>query len=134
MIERVSIGRPCRLFAPYASREFGLAVAAALETRLAHHEEREFEDGEHKIRPLENVRRCDVYVVHSLYGEPTHSVNDKLVRLLCFLGALKDASAERVTAVIPYLCYARKDRRSKPRDPLSRATSLACRRQPARIT
>ncbi|MGZ5092260.1 MAG: ribose-phosphate diphosphokinase [Burkholderiales bacterium] len=119
MMERTSVGPPLRLFAPHASRDFGLEVAAALETPLAYHEEREFEDGEHKIRPLENVRGCDVYVVHSLYGEPGRSVNDKLVRLLCFLGALKDASAARVTAVMPYLCYARKDRRSKPRDPLS---------------
>lgn len=108
-----------KLFAPNASRDFGLEVAAVLDVPLARHEERDFEDGEHKIRPLENVRGSDVYVVHSLYGEAAQSVNDKLVRLLCFLGALKDASAARVTAVMPYLCYARKDRRSKPRDPVS---------------
>jgi ribose-phosphate pyrophosphokinase len=46
-------------------------------------------------------------------------VNDKLVRFLFFLGALRDASASRVTAVIPYLCYARKDRKSKSRDPVT---------------
>jgi ribose-phosphate pyrophosphokinase len=83
------------------------------------HEEREFEDGEHKARPLESVRGRDVYVIQSLYGDHEQSANDKLVRLLFFLGALKDAAAERVTAVLPYLCYARKDRRSKPRDPVS---------------
>ena len=58
-------------------------------------------------------------MVHSLYGEAAQSVNDKLVRLLFFLGAVRDAAAGRVTAVVPYLCYARKDRRSQPRDPLS---------------
>jgi len=47
------------------------------------------------------------------------SANDKLVRLLFFIGALKDASAARVTAVCPYLAYARKDRRTKARDPVS---------------
>jgi len=107
------------LFALNASREFGQRVANALGTPLARHEEREFEDGEHKSRPLDSVRGRDVYVVHSLNGDPQQSVNDKLVRLLLFLGALRDASAGRITAVIPYLCYARKDRRSKPRDPVS---------------
>ena len=107
------------LFALNASREFGWRVAEALGVPLAAHEEREFEDGEHKARPLESVRGRDVYVVHSLYGDASQSVNDKLVRLLFFLGALKDASAGRITAVLPYLCYARKDRRTKTRDPVS---------------
>jgi ribose-phosphate pyrophosphokinase len=107
------------LFALNAGREFGQRVAEALGVALAAHEEREFEDGEHKARPLESVRGRDVYVVHSLYGDAAQSVNDKLVRLLFFLGALRDASAGRVTAVLPYLCYARKDRRTKARDPVS---------------
>ena len=47
------------------------------------------------------------------------SANDKLCRLLFFIGALKDAGAARVTAVTPYLCYARKDRRTKPNDPVT---------------
>lgn len=107
------------LFALDASRPFGERVATALGVALTLHEEREFEDGEHKARPLENVRGHDVYVIHSLYGEPGISANDKLVRLLFFIAALKDASASRVTAVCPYLAYSRKDRRSKPRDPVS---------------
>ncbi|OGA25175.1 MAG: ribose-phosphate pyrophosphokinase [Betaproteobacteria bacterium RIFCSPLOWO2_02_FULL_67_26] len=107
------------LFALHASRAYGERVAGALGVALARHEEREFEDGEHKARPSESVRGRDVYVVHSLYGEAAQSVNDKLVRLLFFLGAVRDAAAGRVTAVVPYLCYARKDRRSQPRDPLS---------------
>jgi len=108
-----------RLFTLNAGRAFGEQVALQLGQPLASHEEREFEDGEHKARPLESVRGKDVYVIHSLYGEPGHSANDKLVRLLFFVGALKDAGAARVTAVMPYLAYARKDRRSKPRDPVS---------------
>jgi ribose-phosphate pyrophosphokinase len=107
------------LFALNASRPYGERVAAALGLTLACHEEREFEDGEHKARPLENVRGRDVFVIHSLYGEPGMSANDKLVHLLFFIGALKDASAARVTAVCPYLAYSRKDRRTKPRDPVS---------------
>lgn len=107
------------LFAPAASRPFGEQVAAALATVLDAHEERAFEDGEHKMRPLVSVRGRDVYVVHSLHGDADQTVNDKLVRLLFFVGALKDASAGRVTTVMPYLAYARKDRRSKPRDPVT---------------
>lgn len=107
------------IFAPHAGCEFGQRVSACLGVVLAKHEERNFEDGEHKTRPLESVRGKDVFVVQSLYGDATQSVNDKLCRFLFFLGALRDASAARVTAVVPYLCYARKDRRSKPRDPIT---------------
>jgi ribose-phosphate pyrophosphokinase len=106
------------LFALDASRPYGERVAAALGIALSRHEARDFEDGEHKARSLENVRGRDVYVIHSLYGEPGMSANDKLIRLLFFIGALKDASAAQVTAVCPYLAYSRKDRRTKPRDPL----------------
>lgn len=83
------------------------------------HEEREFEDGEHKIRPLGEVRGRDVYVVQSIHGSGALSVNDRLIRTLFFLGALRDAGAGRLTAVTPYLCYARKDMRTKARDPVS---------------
>jgi ribose-phosphate pyrophosphokinase len=108
-----------RLFALEATAELGGAVARALGCGLAAHEERAFEDGEHKARPLEPVRNADVYVVQSLHSGPSDSANDKLCRLLFFVGALKDAGAARVTAVVPYLCYARKDRRTKPYDPVT---------------
>jgi ribose-phosphate pyrophosphokinase len=107
------------LFAVSASRAFGEGVAHHLGIPLGAHEEREFDDGEHKIRPLVNVRERDVYVLHSLYGDAEQSVNDKLCRLLFFLGALRDAGAARVTAVVPYLAYARKDRKSQTRDPVT---------------
>lgn len=107
------------LFALDATRAYGEAVARELGATLAPHEEREFEDGEHKTRPLLNVRGRDVYVIQSLYGDAEQGVNDKIVRLLFFLGALRDASAGRVTAVVPYLAYARKDQKSKVRDPVT---------------
>jgi ribose-phosphate pyrophosphokinase len=112
------IDRRMLLFALNATAELGKAIAAALRRPLAAHEEREFEDGEHKARPLEAVRGTDVFVVQSLHGGPEQSANDKLCRLLFFVGALKDAGATRVTALTPYLCYARKDRRTKPNDPV----------------
>lgn len=107
------------LFAINASRDLGEKVASELGVSLSQHEERDFVDGEHKSRPLENIRGRDVFVFHSLYSDRQQSVNDKLVRLLLFLGAVRDASAARVTAVIPYLCYSRKDRKTKSRDPVS---------------
>src|SRR5258706_11660685 len=96
-------GDRLRLFALQATAELGNGIAEALGQPLAAHEERDFEDGEHKARPLENVRDADVYVVQSLHGGPTQSANDKLCRLLFFIGALKDAGAARVTAVVPLL-------------------------------
>ncbi|MDP4150487.1 MAG: ribose-phosphate pyrophosphokinase [Bacteroidota bacterium] len=108
-----------KLFVMKSSSAFGEKVAARLNMPVAQHEEVDFEDGEHKARPLENVRNEDVCVIQSLYGDGTLSVNDKLCRLLFFLGALKDAAASRITAVVPYLCYARKDRKTKPRDPVT---------------
>lgn len=99
---------------------FGAEVARLLGQPLAAHEEREFEEGgEHKARPLDAVAGRDVYVLHSLHGEPGRSANDKLCRLLFFIGACRDAGAARITAVAPYLCYARKDRRTRPQDPLA---------------
>jgi ribose-phosphate pyrophosphokinase len=108
-----------KLFALGSSKSFGETVARELRLRLAPHEERDFEDGEHKSRPLESVRGAHVYVLSSLYGEARESPNDKLAKLLFFLGAVRDAGAERVTAVVPYLCYARKDRKTQPRDPVT---------------
>ncbi|MFC6633944.1 ribose-phosphate diphosphokinase [Microbulbifer taiwanensis] len=108
-----------KLFSLDAGADFAGRVAAALGEPLAAHEERDFVDGEHKLRPLDDVEGADVYLVQSLYGDEHSSVDDKLVRLLFFVGALKDAGAARVTAVAPYLCYGRKDRRTKLHDPLS---------------
>jgi ribose-phosphate pyrophosphokinase len=107
------------VFALTPSEALGRTVAEALGIKVAHHELRRFEDGEHKIRPLVPVRGRDVYVVCSLYGDTSESVNDRLCRALFFVGSLRDAGASRVTIVAPYLCYSRKDRRTNPRDPVT---------------
>jgi len=107
------------LFALTESHELGAKVSKYLDAPLQNHIERDFEDGEYKIRPLVAVRDQDVYVIQSLYGDREHSVHDKLLRLLFFIGALKDASAREVTAVVPFLCYSRKDMKTKPRDPVN---------------
>jgi len=74
-----------------------------------------FPDGEVRLQILENVRGADVFVI-----QPTcNPVNDNLMELLVMLDALRRASAERVTAVIPYYGYARQDRKDRPRVPIS---------------
>lgn len=107
------------LFALEPDSPFAGALAEALDRPLAHHEERVFADGECKLRPLVDPRGMDAYVVHGLSGTPQHSVHDQLVRMLLMMATLRDHGAARVTAVLPYLAYARKDRRTKPFDPLS---------------
>jgi ribose-phosphate pyrophosphokinase len=118
LLQESAMHREIMLFGLGASRPLAEAIAAGLGQSLAMLEEREFEDGEHKARPLESVRDADVYVVHSLYADERHSAEDKLCRLLFFLATVRDHGAARVTAIAPYLCYGRKDRRTQPHDPL----------------
>jgi ribose-phosphate pyrophosphokinase len=85
----------------------GVAVGNALLGR--------FSDGEIYFQILENVRGADVFVVQPC----AHPVDSHLLELLLMIDAFKRASAWRITAVIPYYCYARQDRKDKPRVPIS---------------
>lgn len=107
------------LFALDPDPGFARALATALDETLTRHEDRGFDDGEHKLRPLTDPRGADAYVVASLHGGPDDSPHDKLFRLLMFVATLREHGAARVTAVVPYLAYARKDRRTKPFDPVT---------------
>ncbi len=107
------------LFALNSSRDFGENIAETIGLTLSEHEERDFSGGEHKIRSLVNVNNKNVFVIYSLYGEPKLTVNDKLCRLLFFVGSLKDAGTAKVTVIAPYLCYSRKDLKTKSRDPIT---------------
>lgn len=120
MTDRPSLPPPApRLFALAGTEALGRDIARHLGIALGRHEERDFEDGEHKARVLESVCGAELYVLHSLHGMGVGSANDRLCRMLFFIAACKDAGAARVTAVTPYLCYARKDRRTKPNDPVT---------------
>lgn len=107
------------LFALPEARALGQALSGALNVPLARLEDRAFEDGEVKLRPLVPVRGHDVFVLQALHGHGPLSVHDRLCRLLFFAAALRDHGADRVTMIAPYLCYGRKDRRTKPHDPLT---------------
>jgi ribose-phosphate pyrophosphokinase len=74
-----------------------------------------FSDGEITVQINENVRGCDVFVVQST----CMPVNNNIMELLLMIDALKRASANRITAVIPYYGYARQDRKAQPRVPIS---------------
>jgi ribose-phosphate pyrophosphokinase len=113
------VAHPLALFTLAGTCDYAERLSAQLETPLSRIEERSFEDGEHKIRPLVEIDGNDTYVIHALHGDETHTVHDKLCRLLFLIATLKDHGAARVTAVLPYLCYARKDRRTQPRDPVT---------------
>ena len=112
-------GRDLALFAPAGDGGLGGRVAEALGVPLDPHEERGFEDGEHKARPLASVRGRHAAVIGPLHADAAMSVNDRLCRALFFCAALRDAGAAEVTLVAPYLCSARKDRRTKSRDPVT---------------
>ncbi|MBB4040350.1 ribose-phosphate pyrophosphokinase [Microvirga flocculans] len=116
---RIPSGTEPLLFSLKSGAAIGQRIAQHLGQSLQPHEERDFEDGEHKSRPLVDVRGRDVIVFSGLHGGFGQSVNDRLCRLLFFIGALKDAGARHVTVITPYLCYARKDRRTKTSDPVT---------------
>lgn len=108
-----------RFFALNSSESLGRAVARTGGIALDPHEERAFEAGEHKGRPLVSVRGQDVYVLSALNGDADLSANDKLCRLLFFIATCREHGARRVTAIAPYLAYSRKDRQTKPHDPVT---------------
>ena len=76
---------------------------------------KKFSDGETYVQISENIRGDDVFVIQSICSP----VNDNLVELLIIMDALKRASAARITAVIPYYGYARQDRKSEAREPIT---------------
>ena len=106
------------LFAPGESCALGRRVSDRAGIELAALEEREYDGGEFKLRPLQSVRDRTVFVLQSLAETPAAPIAQRLIRLLFLLQGLRDAGAGRTVAVIPYLAYARKDRRTKPRDPV----------------
>jgi len=107
------------LFALGESRALAADIAAILRLPLAPLEERSFEEGEFKLRPLVSVRDRPVFVVQTLAGTAEIPVAQRLLRLLFLLFGLRDAGASRITALVPYLTFARKDRRTQPRDPVN---------------
>ena len=104
-----------KLLSCNANRPLAEAIADYLDTRLTRSEVKTFSDQEIFVRIDENVRGEDVFVIQST----SYPANDNLMQLLICMDALKRASARRITAVIPYFGYARQDRKTDGRTPIS---------------
>ena len=98
-----------------SNRPLAEAISAYLNLPLTKASIRRFSDMEVFVEINENVRGEDVFVIQST----SYPANDNLMELLVTLDALRRGSARRVTAVVPYFGYARQDRKSSPRSPIS---------------
>jgi ribose-phosphate pyrophosphokinase len=104
-----------KLLAGNSNRPLAEAIAASLNIPLTKATVRRFSDNEIFVEIHENVRGEDVFVIQST----SSPANDNMMELLICLDALKRSSARRITAVLPYFGYARQDRKSAPRTPIS---------------
>src|SRR5213082_1589916 len=104
-----------KLIAGSANPELASRISEGLSVPLTSARLRRYSDGEIDVKIEGSMRGHDVFVI-----QPTcHPVNENLMELFIILDALRRASAGRVTAVIPYYGYARKERKSQPREPIT---------------
>jgi ribose-phosphate pyrophosphokinase len=104
-----------KLFSGNANRNLAEAIASSLEKKLSDSLVTKFRDGETWVEIKDNVRGADVFII-----QPTSSpANENIMELLIMIDAVKRASADRITAVMPYYGYARQDRKVLPRTPIS---------------
>lgn len=104
-----------KVFSGSANPALAEEIAELLDLPLGEMDTYRLADGEVSVRIAESVRGEDVFVI-----QPTAPpVNEYLIELLVILDALRRASAARITAVIPYFGYARQDRKTKPREPIT---------------
>jgi ribose-phosphate pyrophosphokinase len=104
-----------KIFSGNANIPLAKEIAEHLGINLGQGYATTFSNGEIRVSIEESVRGCDVYLVQSL----SNPVDHHIMELLIMIDALKRASAERITAVIPYFAYARQDRKTRPREPIS---------------
>lgn len=108
------------LFSGNSSVELAREIAHKMETRVGSALVDKFKNEECRIEIRENVRGAEVFVLQSVCKSPGGaSVNDSLMELLLMIDALRRASAYRITAVLPYYGYAKQDKKSKGREPIS---------------
>ncbi len=108
------------LFSGNSNVDLAREIAAKMNTRLGSALVDKFKNEECRIEIKENVRGAEVFVVQSVCRAPNgNSVNDSLMELLLMIDALRRASAYRITAIVPYYGYAKQDKKSKGREPIS---------------
>jgi len=108
-------GGHVKLFCGNANRPLAEAVARALGIQLGEATVERFPDGEVRVRLLESIRGDDVYLIQST----APPVNDHLMELLVLADAVRRSSAGRINAVIPYFGYARQDKQTQGREPIT---------------
>ena len=104
-----------KLFTGNSNPALAQRIADALGVELGNVTCKKFADGEVSVTFEETVRGCDVFLIQSTCCP----VNDNFMELLVMIDACRRASANRITAVMPYFGYARQDRKARPRDPIS---------------
>lgn len=109
------------LFSGNSNSNLAQSVARHLNMELGDALVSKFNDEEIRIRINENIRNRDAYVIQSTCTSHGQSVNDHLMELYLMIRALKRASTNSITAIIPYYGYARQDRKAEPRVPISAA-------------
>jgi len=107
------------LFTGNSNPNLAQEISSALKRPLGSAVVKTFSDGEIQVEIHESVRGQEVFIIQSLCKHDNGSVNDSLMELLILIDALKRASAEHITAIIPYYGYARQDRKVAPRAPIS---------------
>nr|WP_231929165.1 ribose-phosphate pyrophosphokinase [Ezakiella massiliensis] len=111
----MSIYKGIKILTGNSNRELVKNIASRLGLDLANCDVTTFSDGEINVEINETVRGADVFII-----QPTHApVNDNLMELLIMIDACHRASAGRINAVIPYYGYARQDRKTRPREPIT---------------
>jgi ribose-phosphate pyrophosphokinase len=112
--------QPPLLFSGTSNRLLTEEIARRMQTRVGNALVDRFKNDECRIEIRENVRGAEVFVVQSLCRSPQGAtVNDALMELLLIIDALRRASANRISAVIPYYGYAKQDKKTKGREPIS---------------
>ena len=111
----ITHGTEIKLFAGNSNRALAEAIAKHLQLPLSDVEVGHFSDGETSVHLCETVRGRDVFIIQSTCSP----VNENLMELLIMIDAARRASAGRITAVVPYFGYARQDRKSRARDPIT---------------
>jgi ribose-phosphate pyrophosphokinase len=116
------------VFGGRASQELAARIAAKLEVDLGQVDLRTFADGEVYCRYNESIRGADVFLVQSTAANAGHRMtpNDALVELLAMVDAAQGASAHRIIAVMPWYGYARQDKKSQPREPITARVVAKC--------
>jgi ribose-phosphate pyrophosphokinase len=118
-----ALRHPLKIFCLNGTKDYGRKVVDRLKIPLSKHVEKSFDDDECYVKSINgdegNVRGHDVFVIQSLYTDDLQNVCEKFMKLAIFCGSLRQASAHSITVVIPHMAWARQDRKTESRAPVT---------------